>query len=1210
MSSLRIRQDSRRFVFSNNATVDANGNNIIQDISANDGTEYYLTFVDGSGNKSLYINSQGLYYKNNNIGINTSNPTQNLDVSGNIQLSGALYVNGFAGTQNLFLKSTGDGLMWDTVSGTASPFTSITDSSGFGNFFPVIVNSTGSVPSYITSTNYVYKNHKLGLNTSSPTQTLDISGNIKIDGQIYAQNSPGTNNQILTSTQTGVQWSSSLSGIDISASNVDISGYLNVDGPAHFDNLFVSNIDISGQANFTDISAQNVDISGYLNVEGLAHINNLSVSNIDVSGQANFTDISASNVDISGYLNVNGLAQFNNIFASNVDISGQANFNDISASNVDISGYLNVDGPAQFNNISASNIDLSGYLNVDGMTTLRDISANGDVDISGCLTVKCLTVTGPSSLYDVSVNNNIQFYGKVIADGSSGSINQVLTSTGTGVRWADPTGGSGGTASLVDISDIDISNNLYYYTFVDGSGQRQLNINSLAGLYYQNRFVGVNKINPSRTLDISGDLAISRGLYAQNTPGAINQILISTGSGIVWTSILNNVNISANYVDISDYLQVTGPSILGDISANGDVDISGCLTAKCLTISGPSNFLDISLGGRVYIGGTPGLNNQVLTSTSTGVIWSNAGGSSSLVNINDISANDGNLYYYTFVDNSGMQQMLISSGNGLFYKNTNIGINTDNPTQSLDISGNTRVFGTLDVSNVRIDGQLYANNSPGNNNQILTSTGSGITWRNSLDISSINVDSAFIKDLSTNNLDVSNNFNVYGNGFINDLSTNNLDVSNNFNVYGHGFINDLSTNNLDVSNNFNVYGHGFINDLSTNNLDVSNNFNVYGNGFINDLSTNNLDVSNNFNVYGNGFINDLSTNNLDVSNNFNVYGHGFINDLSTNNLDVSNNFNVYGHGFINDLSTNNLDVSNNFNVYGHGFINDLSTNNLDVSNCITAECLTIRGDGFINDLSANNLDVANNFNVGGLTILRDTSINGILSVSGTINGTVANALITDISANDGTTYYMTFVDGSGSKPLYINSFDTLAYKNQRVGIATNSPSNSLDVSGSATIRKDINFGNTNTIISNFDSNCYMNIMASSASPSVTDIFYRANPDASGVVFELSFNNWGSDNVNVVLDINLSGKSSTVSQGSPFILGKQYISNTSGGATFNNFAFSGFSRKDCNYSYSSPLNYVLKLLFQPTNPCSFITGSMRILNGCTESNISEIKLFLQ
>ena len=205
---------------------------------------------------------------------------------------------------------------------------------------------------------------------------------------------------------------------------------------------------------------------------------------------------------------------------------------------------------------------------------------------------------------------------------------------------------------------------------------------------------------------------------------------------------------------------------------------------------------------------------------------------------------------------------------------------------------------------------------------------------------------------------------------------------------------------------------------------------------------------------------------------------------------------------------------------------------------------------------------------------------------------------------------MTFVDGSGSKPFYINSFDTLAYKNQRVGIATNSPSNSLDVSGSATIRKDINFGNTNTIISNFDSNCYMNIMASSATPSVTDIFYRANPDASGVVFELSFNNWGSDNVNVVLDINLSGKSSAVSQGSPFILGKQYISNTSGGATFNNFAFSGFSRKDCNYLYSSPLNYVLKLLFQPTNPCSFITGSMRILNGCTTSNISEIKLFLQ
>ena len=319
----------------------------------------------------------------------------------------------------------------------------------------------------------------------------------------------------------------------------------------------------------------------------------------------------------------------------------------------------------------------------------------------------------------------------------------------------------------------------------------------------------------------------------------------------------------------------------------------------------------------------------------------------------------------------------------------------------------------------------------------------------------------------------------------------------------------------------------------------------------------------------------MSTNNLDVS------GRGFIRDLSTNNLDVN------GRGYIRDLSANNLDVS------GRVFIRDLSTNNLDVS-----------GRGFIRDLSSTNLSVS------GFTTLRDTSLNGNLSVSGTITGAVTNAVITDISANDGKKYYPTFVDGSGNKPLYINSFNTLAYRNQSLGIGTDAPTNSLDVSGSATILRNINFGNTTAIVARTGANCVMNVMTSSVSPSVTDIYFRANPTSLAVVFDLSFNSWGTDNVNLVLDINFTGKAAAVSQGGPFIVGKEYVSNTSGGTVFDTFVLNGLSRKDCVITLSSPSNYRLRILFQPTNSSTFVSGTLRVINGSTSSNIADINMFLQ
>jgi hypothetical protein len=50
-----------------------------------------------------------------NVGIGTSNPTQKLDVAGNVNISGTLMANNSAGTSGQVLTSTGSGLAWTTL---------------------------------------------------------------------------------------------------------------------------------------------------------------------------------------------------------------------------------------------------------------------------------------------------------------------------------------------------------------------------------------------------------------------------------------------------------------------------------------------------------------------------------------------------------------------------------------------------------------------------------------------------------------------------------------------------------------------------------------------------------------------------------------------------------------------------------------------------------------------------------------------------------------------------------------------------------------------------------------------------------------------------------------------------------------------------------------------------------------------------------------
>ena len=87
------------------------------------------------------------------------------------------------------------------IYGTATVDTSVAVGSG------VTITSNGiQVVGNVTASN-------AGIGTTNPSQTLHVQGNARVTGAVYdSSNSPGTSGQVLQSTVTGTQWTTSAAG--------------------------------------------------------------------------------------------------------------------------------------------------------------------------------------------------------------------------------------------------------------------------------------------------------------------------------------------------------------------------------------------------------------------------------------------------------------------------------------------------------------------------------------------------------------------------------------------------------------------------------------------------------------------------------------------------------------------------------------------------------------------------------------------------------------------------------------------------------------------------------------------------------------------------------------------------------------------------------------------------------------------------------------
>lgn len=126
-----------------------------------------------------------------NIGVNNIAPTEKLDVTGNLRFSGALMPNNNAGTNGYFLQSTGAGTppIWINASNyIASNAWSVTGNTGT-NASTNFIGTTDAVD-FVLKTNAAERLRatsagRIGINTTTPTQQLDVNGTIVASGTTY-----------------------------------------------------------------------------------------------------------------------------------------------------------------------------------------------------------------------------------------------------------------------------------------------------------------------------------------------------------------------------------------------------------------------------------------------------------------------------------------------------------------------------------------------------------------------------------------------------------------------------------------------------------------------------------------------------------------------------------------------------------------------------------------------------------------------------------------------------------------------------------------------------------------------------------------------------------------------------------------------------------------------------------------------------------------
>ncbi len=608
------------------------------------------------------------------LGIGKSNPTEILDVVGNVRFSGALMPNNSYGTSGQFLMSSG----YNTAPTWADAWKP--GGNNLGSVQNLGTTSYTDIPIITANTERmrIKSDGKVGIGTASPTQVLDVTGNVQFSGALMPGSSNGTAGQFLISAgaNTAPTW-----GDAWKPDGNNISGTKSIGTTSYSDLPFITNntekmrIKADGKVGIgTTNPGEILDVTGNVNVTG----------NVYATG----------NIKLNGALMPNNSAGTSGYFLTSAG-SGQPPTWTNPSTLAWTPGGNTLSSTQNFGTVSYHDIPI-----ITANSEKVRIKADGKVGIG---------TTNPGQLLDVS--GNVSFSGALMPNNSAGTSGFFLTSAGTNQppTWTDPStlawkpGGNTfssvqnfGTASYHDIPIIT-ANTEKMRIKADGK-------------------VGIGKTAPTEILDVVGNVRFSGALMPNNSYGNSGQVLISAGMnnppvwGDAWTPGGNNLSSMQSFgtTSYTDIPFITANTEKMRLLANGRLGIGTTSPGEMLDVVGNVKFSGALMPNNSY--GTAG---QFLMSAgmNTAPTWADAWkpGGNTIYSIQTLGTNA-----YTdlpFVTNSTERMRITAAGN--------VGINNTNPSQPLDVTGN-----------VRFSGALMPNNTAGTSGYILTSAGNNTapTW--------------------------------------------------------------------------------------------------------------------------------------------------------------------------------------------------------------------------------------------------------------------------------------------------------------------------------------------------------------------------------------------------------------------------------------------------------------------------------------------------
>ncbi len=643
------------------------------------GTSSLLTFSNTAGiltaGNSLNIGLGGTIFTVvgvGSVGIKTANPTQELDLNGNLRLRGTIYdYNNQPGNPNeILVKNNLGGLTWTSQS---------TVRAGAGGTYRNVQfhNNAGLVDGAPT---FVYDevSQRVGIGSTIPTVTLDVLGISSFKGQttIDFLNVTGVTTTATLAVSGGTTTRNlSVSGITTLGILTGTSAWFTgiVTASKFSGSIDVNNLYVTGVSTFL----QKVNIGSDLGVTGLTTTKDLEVFQSTTLNRLKVTGISTFDSQVNiGNLSVTGIATINNnveisantikttsgnlsldSFAGTTQINDAVYVNDTTDSNDKNTGSIITEGGVGIE----KNLNVGGSFNVAGVTTLAGsggiTTTGGDLYIGGSLNVK--QTVNP----DFVKTNRLQV---------------------TGISSLDSTTIIGGGTNIIDGPILQVSG-----------------INSSV---YIGGNLGIGTTNPTSKLWVEGSVLVS----GVSTFGGITTVtgttLFSRQLSVSGVSTFGGITTVTGTTLFSRQLNVSGVSTFGGITT-----VTGTtLFSRQLNVSGVSTFNgNVIFNGQVGSGITPS-SPDVYDLGSETLPWRDVysqrfngqfvGTADDAIQVSTGTTTGTSSYYLTFVDSNNDPRVkeFLYTDSGISYNPStdSLGIGTTNPTSTLQVQGTVSVSST------------------------------------------------------------------------------------------------------------------------------------------------------------------------------------------------------------------------------------------------------------------------------------------------------------------------------------------------------------------------------------------------------------------------------------------------------------------------------------------------------------------------------------